>query len=395
MENARLYRELQGLNADLEQRVAERTFELSEAYSDLRKEVEERTRAEETTRALLRISNKLNSTLDIEASLEILIVEAIRVMGASAGFAGLRVPEGMRMYKYIANGESIPFSHTWPPGRGMPGWVLEHGAPYLTNDAQNDPVMVHELPFNQAVRCALCTPILGAQGQVIGFFEVRDRTDGRPFTSADIEFLTALSPIASIAVENAQAYQKVADAEGAVQESYAQLRALAARLQSIREEERTDIARELRQLRPGMLDDLGLGPSIEWYAQEFQARTQINVETEIPAEDLDLSLAQATVLFRIFQETLTNVARHANASRVEATLAQANGELVLTVSDNGKGFDLQQVRGKRSLGLLGMRERAEMVQGHLEIQGEPGKGTTIMVRVPLGKAEPAIEDGAR
>ena len=205
----------------------------------------ERTRAEEMMRALLRISSKLNSTLDVETTLDILIQEAIRVMEGSAGFAGLRVEQGMEMRRFYANGKSIPVQQVWAIGKGMPGWVLKHRAPYVTNDAPNDPVMLHELPFNQSVQSAICTPILDAEGEVLGFFEVRDKTDQAPFTGADVEFLMALSPIASIAVQNAQAFQKITEAESAVKVSYAQLRALAARLQTIREEERTDIPREL------------------------------------------------------------------------------------------------------------------------------------------------------
>lgn len=447
IENARLYRqvqtaneELHKFNLELEQRVRQRTFELSEAYSEIRKEVEERKRAEQTTRALLRISNRLNSTLDVQTSLDILIQEAIQVMDGTSGFAGLRVLEGMQIQKYFTGGASIPLEYTWKKGKGMPGWVLEHAAPYLTNDAPNDPVMLHDLPFNDNVQTAICTPVLDPRGQVVGFFEIRDKTDGSPFTEADVDFLQALSPIASIALENARAYQKISEAETAVQGSYAQLRALAARLQTIREEERTDIARELHdelgqsltalkmdlaallgrlpqrskqlreraqsmseqiddtikvvrrmssQLRPGMLDDLGLGPSIEWYAQEFQNRTNIVVETQVPLEEFDLSYAHATALFRIFQETLTNVARHANATHVKAQLTVEEHMLTMQIADNGQGFDLEQVRGKRSLGLLGMRERAENVQGTLEIHGAPGQGTTIVVTVPLdsGRAE--------
>lgn len=434
IENASLYRELQTLNSELEERVAERTFELSEAYQELSKEVVERTRAEETTGALLRISNKLNSTLDIETSLDVLIQEAMGVINGNGGFAGLRTGEGMKMQKYYAAGKSVPFEYIWSSGKGLPGWVLQHGAPYVTNDAQHDPVVTHDLPFKQGVRSAVCTPILDSQGHVIGFFEVLDKLEGASFTDADVQFLMALSPIASIAIENAQAYQKIANAESAVQDSYAQLRALTARLQTIREEERTDIARELHdelgqaltalkmdlasllvrlpkrskklqervqamtaeidvtikavrrmssQLRPGMLDDLGLGPSIEWYGQEFQTRTNIEVETTVPDQDLPLDQQRATALFRIFQETLTNVARHANATRVQATLEVEDDAVKLHIADNGQGIDLAQARVKRSLGLLGMRERAEMIQGTLEIQGEPGKGTTVMVRIPF------------
>jgi signal transduction histidine kinase len=296
--------------------------------------------------------------------------------------------------------------------------------------------MLRDLVVNQGVKCAICTPILDAQNQVVGFFVVQDRKDSTPFTPADVDFLMALSPIASIALENAQAYQKISEAEQAVQGSFGQLRALAARLQTIREEERTDMARELHdelgqaltalkmdtaslinrlpprskllreraqamseqidatiktvrrmssQLRPGMLDDLGLGPSIEWYAQEFQTRTGIVVETEVMAEELDLDHTRATALYRIFQETLTNVARHSKATTVKAKLEIEDSDIRLEIADNGQGFDPVQVRGKRSLGLLGMRERAEMAQGSLEIEGAPGKGTKVIVKVPLGQ----------
>ena len=438
IENARLYQEMQTLNEELEARVGQRTYELSEAYKDLSREVVERTRAEETTRALLSLSNKLNSTLDIEASLDILIQDVIQIMGVSSGLAGLRTAQGMRAQKYYTRGRCISFEQVWQYGEGLPGWVWEHGAPYVTNNAPNDPVMLRDLHMNAGVQTAICAPIFDSQNQVICFLYVRDKIGAAPFTDADVEFLMALSPIASIALVNAEAYQKISQAESAVQDSYAQLRALAARLQTIREEERTDIARELHdelgqaltalkmdvavlknglpprnkklreraqnlsdqidvtiktvrrissQLRPGMLDDLGLGPSMEWYAQEFQTRTGILVETNILEQDLALDPAQATALYRIFQETLTNVARHANAARVQAKLELQDEGLRMEIADDGQGFDIEQVRGKRSLGLLGMRERAEMIHGTLEVQSQVGGGTTIIMRLPLGVAE--------
>src|SRR5262249_44237193 len=151
----------------------------------------------------------------------------------TTGFVGLRTSQGMQVHKFYANGRTIPIDYTWATGDGMPGWVLEHGQPYVTNDAQNDPIMLHDLPFNAGVKAAICTPILDPQNEVVGFFEIRDKNFDEPFTGADVEFLTALSPIASIALENAQAYQKISDAEHAVQDSFAQFRALAGRLQTI------------------------------------------------------------------------------------------------------------------------------------------------------------------
>jgi signal transduction histidine kinase len=98
-----------------------------------------------------------------------------------------------------------------------------------------------------------------------------------------------------------------------------------------------------------------------------------------------------TVFFRIFQETLTNVIRHANATRVDVRLDQQEGALVMTVSDNGRGISEEEVAGSRSLGIVGMRERAMLVGGELTLTGAPGKGTTVTLRVPLNG--PRAKDG--
>lgn len=434
VDNARLYEETQHLNAELEQRVQQRTYELSEAYQELRREVGERTRAEETMRTLLRISSELNSTLDVASVLEILIREATKLIGGVRGFAGLRSTRGMTVATLFQDGKTRPFEYTWERGHGLPGWVLEHGQPYVTNDAANDLIMQKNLPLHEDVTSAICTPIFDMQDQVIGFFEILDKQDRAPFVGADVEFLMALAPLASIAIQNALVYEQILRAEKALQDSNSQLRALAARIQTIREEERSDIARELHdelgqaltalkmdltsllnrlprrstelreraqnmsdqidatiktvrrlssQLRPGMLDDLGLGPSIEWYAHEFQTRTGIECQVSIPQEDLALDQTLAIALFRIVQEALTNVARHANAKNVALQFDAQKDVLALRIQDDGIGIDLDRARGKHSLGLLGMRERAEMINGTLEIFGQPGEGTTVIVQVPL------------
>jgi signal transduction histidine kinase len=137
-------------------------------------------------------------------------------------------------------------------------------------------------------------------------------------------------------------------------------------------------------LRPGMLDDLGLSAAIEWQAQEFQARTGIECKLVLPAETVALDDERSTAVFRIFQETLTNITRHAAATRVLVRLGETGQELVLEVADNGKGFDSGAVAHKKSLGLLGMKERALLLGGGFEIRGDHGQGTCVTVRVPLG-----------
>jgi len=134
-------------------------------------------------------------------------------------------------------------------------------------------------------------------------------------------------------------------------------------------------------LRPGVLDDLGLAAAIEWQAAEFASRTGIECVVQVPATDVTLEEDQATEFFRIFQECLTNVMRHADAKSVSVTLRADNGDLVLIVADDGKGFVEAEVSD--SLGFLGMKERAQVCGGSLDIASSPGIGTTVALRVPL------------
>lgn len=224
-------------------------------------------------------------------------------------------------------------------------------------------------------------------------------------------------------------------AEEQLKSSNEKLRALAARLQSVREEESLRIAREIHdelggamtglkidlawvnkriretsdesvrqklasmnemiddtiktirhissELRPSILDDLGLAATIEWQVREFETRTEIKCRITSLAEGVPLDEARATALFRIFQEILTNVARHAHATLVEVSMQEQNGELILRVKDNGVGIRETDVADTSSLGLLGMRERALVFGGQISIEGSEGEGTTVTVRIPL------------
>ena len=226
-----------------------------------------------------------------------------------------------------------------------------------------------------------------------------------------------------------------------------QLRALAARLQEAREEERIRISREMHdgmgemlsgmemnlawmqtlldeknprvqrkemlekievlhtlthgaaervrklctELRPSVLDDLGLVAAMEWQAREFQTRTKIRCEAKFESEQLAASREQATAIFRIFQEILTNVARHAQASKVRVTLRKSDSNIVLEIKDNGKGIRPEDMAGTKSLGLLGMKERAGLLGGKMEIAGAPGKGTRVSVTIPIAPGRSASQ----
>jgi PAS domain S-box-containing protein len=212
-----------------------------------------------------------------------------------------------------------------------------------------------------------------------------------------------------------------------------QLRMLAANLQSIREEERKRIGREVHDelgqrltilrmeiarmnniknneknfsefieemlnqvdecikssrkissdLRPPIIDDLGLISALEWQAEEFGKRTGIRSVFKTEINKLDLPSEYAIGVFRIFQESLTNIARHADATKVTSTLFLYKEELVLTIVDNGRGFNTETIGSKKTLGLIGMKERALLMNGSYDINSSPGMGTEIMVIIPL------------
>jgi signal transduction histidine kinase len=137
------------------------------------------------------------------------------------------------------------------------------------------------------------------------------------------------------------------------------------------------------ELRPVILDDFGLAAAIEWQVEEFRQRTGIDCRWEPSDFEPDLPKGLATALFRVFQETLTNILRHAQADVVRVELTSREGDLVLTVADNGRGIRAAEVENPQSFGLLGMRERLYPWNGHIAFEGQPGRGTRVVVRLPL------------
>jgi len=245
--------------------------------------------------------------------------------------------------------------------------------------------------------------------------------------------LSRLAPAVSRALRESEQRREREQSEERLRRSHDQLRALTGHLQFVREEERTRIAREVHdelgqaltglkldlswlsgkfrgarglqhkiktmsgqidatihtvrriatELRPGVLDSLGLAAAIEWQGAEFQERTGIRCEMKIdvtePIQERDFS----TACFRIFQETLTNIIRHAKATQVKVHLEQDDHELILTVQDNGRGITEKEIVHARSIGLIGMKERAAQVGGEVFFFGLPDRGTTVTIRVPL------------
>ena len=136
-------------------------------------------------------------------------------------------------------------------------------------------------------------------------------------------------------------------------------------------------------LRPGILDDFGLSAAIEWQAEEFQRRTGMECRINLTPIEFDLSKEKSTNLFRIVQESLTNVIRHANATKVEIELNEKNGILLLEVADNGKGISRAAISNPKSFGLIGIKERVHSLGGDVNIAGTPDEGTRLTVKMPI------------
>jgi signal transduction histidine kinase len=309
-------------------------------------------------------------------------------------------------------------------GQGLAGWVAHHGESLLVNDVATDARCLEPRQDEGMIGSELGVPLRFAE-EVVGVLDIRSPRLNA-FDRSDLMVMETLADQIATAMHNARLYE----AERAAR---MRLRDLAGYLETARERERTYIAREIHDefgqaltalkmdltwlathlpperanllakvramselvdssvrmvrriatnLRPGLLDHLGLVAAIEWQAQEFAARAGFECELVLDAVEPNLDPDLSTAVFRIFQETLTNVARHAEATKVCVELKEETTELVLIVKDNGRGITKRQTSAANSLGILGMQERARSWGGIATFQAEPGRGTTVTVRVP-------------
>lgn len=176
---------------------------------------------------------------------------------------------------------------------------------------------------------------------------------------------------------------EVAWIEKGLHDEQASLQAHIAAMKEIIDETIGNVRRIASELRPGILDDLGLTAALEWQTQEFARRTGMQYSFSGHTDDLNLGRQRSTMVFRIFQEILTNVARHAEASSIDITLSKKEDMLELVVQDNGRGIRDEELANTTSLGLLGMHERAQAWGGTVHLSGIPGEGTRVRLQLPI------------
>ena len=279
------------------------------------------------------------------------------------------------------------------------------------------------------------TPLILVTATVSEEFAVNILQQG----AADYILKTNLSRLPSavyMVIEKSRMIREREDAAAELKHSYQQIRKLASHLQNIREEERASIAREIHdelgqyltalkldiswlllklkdadtaiiekthsmekllstslttvkkiasELHPALLDKLGLIEAIKWQSKEFEKRTGIKITLDLPEALESISSKTNIALFRIYQESFTNVARHSGAANVFCSLTKTGNDLLLTITDDGKGFDISATGQQHSLGLLGMKERSVMIGGKYEITSQPGKGTKVSAILPIAE----------
>jgi signal transduction histidine kinase len=294
----------------------------------------------------------------------------------------------------------------------------------VTRDVDQHPTpSIRNLYQNQGFQHLTVVPVAGRE-EILGVLHLASRQESL-LTPDEIALVQAIGGLVGVALENAALRERMTAQQD-------RLRALAGGILHAREEEARRIAHELhdeagqllasvhialdnlirevpekagtvqelhglldrvegqlrrlaRELRPTILDDLGLAPALEWLAQGMGQRTGVAVTVDTRVERLPPTIE--TALYRVIQEALTNATRHARAANVKVEVREEGSTTLAVVRDDGEGFDVEAAlarRGERGLGLIGMRERVEALGGEFAIGSVPGKGTQISVTIPLG-----------
>lgn len=427
--------ELRKAHQRLERQVAERTTELRETNELLRREIAERIQTQEALqrtnrelRLLDRASRAFNSTLDLDRVLVAVLEEVRGLMDVTGCSTWLIDPATGRLVCRQATGAQSELVRGWPvaPGEGIGGWVVRRGESLIVPDVLADERHYTDVAERTGLelRSVLSVPMGGRQG-IIGVLQVVD-TEVDRFDSRDQLLLEPLAASAATAIENARLYEQV-------RAGHERLQALSHRLVEVQEAERRHIARELHDevgqvltglklllesstalppdarssslsrslalvdelvtqvqelsldLRPAMLDDLGLLPTLVWHINRYGEQTGIDVDFKYLGPERRLDSEVETAAYRIVQEALTNVARHAGVSEVTVRLSLDQEMLRVQIEDQGAGFDPEAaLAAGAASGLSGMEERAILLGGELTIESAPGAGTSLMAELPLG-----------
>lgn len=401
-------------------------------------DIDDRKKYEETINSLLRISEKLYSSLEIDQILDSLVVESIKLVDAESGFASITDGERFIAKRYFNQDHWEFLKLTWELESNLSNQFRNRKEGYIVNKAEIDALIHPELKEKYLISQAISVPLYGANGELIGFFETHNKKNGNGYNLNDLNHVKALARNASISLAKSLSIEQLRKTELQLRNSESELRQLAAQLQYVRETERHHLAREVHDelgqlftginlnilylrdiidnknenfgihkiidelnevkkmvdkgiqsvrdisagLRSYVLEHLGLVHAIREYCKEFQRVSNINCTITSYSDDINLSEEKNIAIYRIIQESLTNAMRHSKASEIKIEFLKNNNSIEILVEDNGVGFEENKPRKRKTFGILGMKERALYLNGQLTISSKPGSGTIIKISLP-------------
>jgi signal transduction histidine kinase len=373
------------------------------------------------------VARNLISELDLNKLLREILHSAVRVLNASAGSLLLWDEVTNELVFAVTDGgagEALE-GQRMPAQKGIAGWVFTHRQPDIVHDVRSNGRFYSAIDESLGYHTSslVAVPMI-TKGQGIGVLQVLNKKSGERFDENDRDILYALAGQAAIAVVNARLYQEVHDEKDRIIALEEDVRKELARdfhdgpaqtlaamimgielIEALPEKIPEPVAlglKELRamatktlhqvrnmifELRPVILKTQGLEPALHSYVERLREAEAMNIHLKVEGLEERLPARLEEICFSIIQEAISNVKRHANEKNVWLTAIRRGDEFQVAVKDDGKGFDLAEVersydrRGK--LGLLNMRERAEMIRGRLSIESAPGEGTTITLDIPL------------
>ena len=373
------------------------------------------TRWSRQLQSLHEVGNALATETELEKLLDLVVRRLRELLGARV--VALALPSGADTLRFaaVAGAEDL-LGTTISRSESKSGAVLERRRSERIDSVLDDPEVHQEVSRQLAARTGMWVPLI-ARDQAIGVLEIHDKEGPDPcFTHDDFRLAETFAARAAVAVELSQrvardAVRRVVQAQELERQKLARElhdetgqaltsillglkpleEALAdhparAALTGLREQVVSalqDVRRLAVELRPAVLDDFGLVPALERLTDAFAEQSDIRVDFHSALGETRLPSEVETTLYRLVQESLTNIVKHANAHNISVSIAPRGSTVAAVIEDDGAGFDQRSVGGE-GVGLLGMRERLSFVDGRLEIESRPGAGTTIVAEVPLG-----------
>jgi signal transduction histidine kinase len=372
------------------------------------------TRWSRQLQSLNEVGNALATETDLDRLLDLVVRRLRELLGAR--IVALALPTGANELRFaaVAGAEEL-LGTTISRSDSKSGAVLERRRSERIDSVIEDPEVHQEVSRQLAARTGMWVPLI-ARDQAIGVLEIHDKegSDAR-FTHDDFRLAETFAARAAVAVELSQrvardAVRRVVQAQELERQGLARelhdetgqaltsillglkpleealadhpARAALAELRGLVVGALQDVRRLAVELRPAVLDDFGLGPALERLTDSFAEQRDIRVDFHSALGETRLPNEVETTLYRVVQESLTNIVKHANARNVSVSVARREFTVAAVIEDDGAGFD-QRAVSEGGVGLLGMRERLALVDGRLEIESRPGAGTTIVAEVPL------------